>query len=408
MAHLDAGSAAMRVNNALSADEVEALHDAVKTVFAESDPRLELPREDRWRASLLGKERQYSYDLRQGLATTLGLLGAYGDRTIDGSGLTGREWAAWMVRELLETANADASCLLWASLADVLPLLAEAAPSEFLQAGIESFGRQDRAAADAEMLALALEATSAFGLTDVEIRTGDVALFNALIDALDLYPVWRRRLIKDFNRKVSLTDDIERLTLATAPGRNEYEGVLAALAGSDRKAALALVTDLMSIAGTTNVGGRTVAEIADRFLEQSTLKSGALPRDALATIKRFLAIAGDPDDAVAQLRSLASDTKLNLGAAIDQLESRVGFMAARGIDTRLTRFSTSFGRGLDYYTGFEFELHARGDGIEPLVAGGRYDGLMTQLGATTPIPAVGFSVWIETLTQIGNASGSAS
>mgnify|MGYP003297402668 CR=1 FL=1 len=58
----------------------------------------------------------------------------------------------------------------------------------------------------------------AFGLTEVEIRTGDVALFNALIDALELYPVWRRRLIKDFNRKVSLTEDIERLTLATAPG----------------------------------------------------------------------------------------------------------------------------------------------------------------------------------------------
>src|SRR3569832_2723041 len=58
--------------------------------------------------------------------------------------------------------------------------------SEFLQAGFESFGRPDRAAADAEMLALALEATSAFGLSDVEIRTGDVALFTALIDALDL------------------------------------------------------------------------------------------------------------------------------------------------------------------------------------------------------------------------------
>src|SRR6266567_5224984 len=273
--------------------------------------------------------------------------------------------------------------------------------SEFLQAGIESFGRPDRAAADAEMLALALEATTAFGLSDVEVRTGDVALFNAVIDALGLYPVWRRRLVKDFNRKVSLIQDIERLTLATVPGRNEYEGVLAALAGSDRKAALALVTDLMSIAGATNVGGRTVSEIADRFLEQSTLKGGALPRDALATIKRFLAIAGDPDEAAAQLRSLASDTKLNLSAAIDLFESRIGFMAARGIDTRLTRFSTSFGRGLDYYTGFEFELHARGNGIEPLVAGGRYDGLITQLGAATPIPAVGFSVWIETLTQLG-------
>jgi len=276
-------------------------------------------------------------------------------------------------------------------------------PSEFLQAGIESFGRQDHAAADAEMLALALEATSAFGVGDVEIKTGDVALFNALIDALQLYPVWRRRLIKDFNRRISLTQDIEQLTLKTGPGGNEYEGVLAALAGSDRKAALALVTDLMSIAGASNVGGRTVAEIADRFLEQSTLKAGALPRDAASTIKRFLSISGDPDDAVAQLRALASDAKLDITAAIDQLESRIGFMAARGIDVAGTRFSTSFGRGLDYYTGFEFELHKTGDGVEPLVAGGRYDGLMTQLGAATPIPAVGFSVWVEAVTQIARA-----
>jgi ATP phosphoribosyltransferase regulatory subunit len=280
--------------------------------------------------------------------------------------------------------------------------------NEFLQAGIESFGRQDRAAADAEMLALALEATAAVSLTDVEIRTGDVALFNAVIDALGLYPVWRRRLIKDFNRKVSLAEDIERLTLAGAPGRNEYEGVLAALAGSDRKAALALVTDLMSIAGTTNVGGRSVSEIADRFLEQSTLKGGALPRDALKTIKRFLAISGDPDEAVAQLRALADDARLDLAAAIDQLESRIGFMAARGIDTSSVRFATSFGRGLDYYTGFEFELHSKGNGVEPLVAGGRYDGLMTQLGSATPIPAVGFSVWVETLTQLAQKAAAES
>jgi ATP phosphoribosyltransferase regulatory subunit len=275
------------------------------------------------------------------------------------------------------------------------------APSEFLQAGIESFGRLDRPAADAEMLALALEAARAFGVNDVEIRTGDVALFTALIDALGLYPVWRRRLIKDFNRKVSLEQDIERLTVASATTGNEYEGVLAALAGSDRKAALALVTDLMSIAGASNVGGRTVAEIADRFLEQSTLKAGALPRDAIKIIKRFLAIAGDPRDAVKQLRSLATEAKLDITAPIDALDSRIGFMAARGIDVALTRFSTSFGRGLDYYTGFEFELHAKDNGSEPLVAGGRYDGLLKQLGSVTAIPAVGFSVWVEALARIG-------
>jgi ATP phosphoribosyltransferase regulatory subunit len=279
------------------------------------------------------------------------------------------------------------------------------ATSEFQQAGIESFGRQDHAAADAEMLALALEATRTFGVNDVEIRTGDVALFNALIDALDLYPVWRRRLLKDFNRKISLDKDLEQLTLATGPGRNEYEGVLAALAGSDRKAALALVTDLMSIAGTTNVGGRTVAEIADRFLEQSTLKGGALPHNALNLIKRFLAISGDPDAAVVQLRAMAREAKLDITAAIDQLEARAGFMAARGIDVKALRFSTSFGRGLDYYTGFEFELHGRGNGAEPpLVAGGRYDELMTRLGAPVPIPAVGFAAWVDALINAGRST----
>jgi ATP phosphoribosyltransferase regulatory subunit len=275
--------------------------------------------------------------------------------------------------------------------------------SEFNQAGVESFGRQDRAAADAEMLALGLEAAATFGITNIDIRTGDVALFTALIDALDLYPVWKRRLIKDFNRKVSLAQDLQRLTLETGKTRNEYEGVLAALAGSDRKAALALVTDLMSIAGTSNVGGRTVSEIADRFLEQSTLKGGALPRDALQLIERFLAIAGEPDAAAAQLRKLASEAKLDLAAAIDQFESRTTLMAKRGIDTKAIRFSTSFGRGLDYYTGFEFELHRKGNGAEPLVGGGRYDGLLTRLGARTPIPAVGFSIWIEALSQ-GSAS----
>lgn len=277
--------------------------------------------------------------------------------------------------------------------------------SEFLQAGIESFGRQDRAAADAETLALALEATAAFGVRDVEIRTGDVALFNALLDALDLYPVWRRRLVKDFHRKISLEQDLEGLARTTATTRSEYEGVLAALAGSDRKAALAFVTDLMSIAGTINVGGRTTAEIADRFLEQSTLKGGALPREAITVLKRFLSISGNPDDAIAELRALTADAKLDLAGAIDQFESRIGFMAARGIDVKTTRFSTAFGRGLDYYTGFEFELHHKGNGAEPLVAGGRYDGLMTQLGSQAAIPAVGFSVWVDALTRTGRKVG---
>ena len=280
----------------------------------------------------------------------------------------------------------------------------EGLSAEFVQAGIESFGRHDKAAADAEMLALGLEATSLYGVSAPEIRVGDVGLFAAFVAALDLAPAWKRRLVKDFNRKWSLAHDLDELALAGAGGPPEYQGVLAALAGSDPKAAHHLVTDLLSIAGIAAVGGRSVAEIAERFLEQAALGAGTrLPRETRALIERFLAVRGDPDDAAGELRALAADAKLSLAPALDLFETRTGFLAARGVDVRAIRFSTAFGRGFDYYTGFVFELHdARAKG--PLIAGGRYDGLLARLGAREPIPAVGFAASIAELAACGGAA----
>ena len=278
------------------------------------------------------------------------------------------------------------------------------ASAEFLQLGIESFGRRDKAAADAEMLALGLEATAQYGLTGPEIRVGDVGLFSAFIAALDLAPAWKRRLIKDFNRKSSLKHDLNQLTLAAADNPPEYQGVLAALAGSDPKAAHALVTDLLSIAGIATVGGRSVAEIADRFLEQATLNAPArLPQETRALIERFLSVAGDPHDAAAKLRALTADAKMSLGPALDLFETRTGLLAARGLDVRAVKFATGFGRGFDYYTGFVFELH-NAAANNPLVAGGRYDGLLTRLGAPEAIPAVGFAASVEALAAAGGTS----
>ena len=277
----------------------------------------------------------------------------------------------------------------------------EGSAAEFLQAGIESFARNDKAAADAEMLALALEATTLYGLTAPEIRMGDVGLFSAFVAALDLAPAWKRRLVKDFNRKWSLAHDLDQLTLAAASRPPEYQGVLAALAGSDPKAAHHLVTDLLSIAGIAAVGGRSVAEIAERFLEQAALGAGTrLPRETRALIERFLAVRGDLDEAAGELRTLAADAKLSLGPALDLFETRTGFLAARDVDVRAIRFSTALGRGFDYYTGFVFELYdARAKA--PLIAGGRYDGLLTRLGAREPIAAVGFAASIEELIACG-------
>ena len=92
-------------------------------------------------------------------------------------------------------------------------------------------------------------------------------------------------------------------------------------------------------------------------------------------------------------------------AALDLFESRTGFLAAQGVEVSRIKFSTAFGRGLDYYTGFVFELHDREMRLDrQLVAGGRYDELLTRLGAVAPIPAVGFAVWIERLNEIGSAA----
>src|SRR5215472_9630075 len=246
-----------------------------------------------------------------------------------------------------------------------------AACGEFLQAGIESFGRADTAAADAEVLALGIEATAHYGLTTPRIVIGDVALFAALISALDLAPAWKRRLLKDFNRKATLAQDLERLMPASRQKRSEYQGVLAALANANPKAAQALVRDLLSIAGKSAVGGRSIGEIADRFVEQAELgASSALPPETCALIARFLAVARAPPAAAAALRALAAEADVSLGPALELFESRIGLLAHRGVDVDRIGFATAFGRGVGYYSRFLFELHdpaGRVDG--QLVAG---------------------------------------
>ena len=277
-------------------------------------------------------------------------------------------------------------------------------PSEFLQAGLESFGRRDVAAADAEMLSRAIEATAHYGVPAPEIRMGDVGLFAALVAALDLPAPWKRRLVKDFNRIENLEHDLDQLVGEAGRPPPEYGGVLNAIAGVDRRAAHALVSDLLSIAGATAVGGRSIGEIAERFLDQAALGAAPrLPGETRGLIERFLAVSGDPDEAADALRALAADAGIDMEAALDLFESRTGFLAARGLDVGRIRFSTGHGRGFDYYTGVVFELY---DARSPkhLVAGGRYDGLLSRLGSTVAVPAVGFAVWIERLAALGRAA----
>lgn len=63
-------------------------------------------------------------------------------------------------------------------------------------------------------------------------------------------------------------------------------------------------------------------------------------------------------------------------------------------------------RGLDYYTKTVFEIIAKSDVYEGTVCGGgRYDGLLSQLGGPS-LPAVGFGLGMERLLLVAQAGGS--
>jgi hypothetical protein len=101
-------------------------------VLSEIDPVLSLPDPEVPSAGINGITRTWSEELRQGLAHGLARLGDTGTEVVAGG--TGESRADSVVHQLLRQANGDRSGLLWRSLTDVLPLLAEAAPRVFLDA----------------------------------------------------------------------------------------------------------------------------------------------------------------------------------------------------------------------------------------------------------------------------------
>ncbi len=89
-------------------------------------------------------------------------------------------------------------------------------PREFRQAGIESFAAADREQADAEVLALIVEALRDAGIASSGSGFGDLGLFRALLGALSMPERWRRRLQHHFWRPEAFRAELTRLTSAEA------------------------------------------------------------------------------------------------------------------------------------------------------------------------------------------------
>lgn len=273
---------------------------------------------------------------------------------------------------------------------------------EFWQAGVESIGRTDRADADADMLALSLSALDALGIDRPTVRIGDQSLFDALLDALPVPDLWRRRLARAFGDTPRLHELIEEMAGRSARARlgpiTARQGGFPPTIGDVREE----VARLFAAGGIPEVGGRTVAEIAERYFEHTALTAGSPESlDAASILTRFLAISGPPDRAALALGELAARETPAMARAIAAFDERTHGFVRHGIDIDAIHFAADFGRRLDYYTGFIFELSdGRRDG-RPLAGGGRYDRLLslirTRNGTGEDIPAVGFALWLDRL-----------
>lgn len=116
----------------LTADDLKRFEGVALDVLGERDPSFDLPAEKRYAASIYGKVLTYTGFLREGIAETLALMATLSPEVKLGASITGEEFARRVVGKLLHEAKEKED--LWSSLAYLLPLLAEAAPSVFLDA----------------------------------------------------------------------------------------------------------------------------------------------------------------------------------------------------------------------------------------------------------------------------------
>ena len=240
---------------------------------------------------------------------------------------------------------------------------------EFIQAGIESIGREDRLAADAEVLALSSSLASAGGLTDPAITLGDSAIFTAFVEGLGFTPRASRRLRRSLGSRDRVQTALDEASRPSLAGQSVLIGALSTADPAEARQA-----------------APPMSEAAHSCLE--------------ALIHLEVPASDAPD----LLQRLAQVAALDLDRTIAIFADRLAAFAERGLPVEMMTFCGWAGGRLDYYTGFTFEMRDSDDlTTPPALSGGRFDGLMERLGAPSTVPAVGAALWLDRLPSGGEA-----
>ncbi len=273
-------------------------------------------------------------------------------------------------------------------------------PREFRQAGIETFGAANADEADVATLATIVRALEEAGLTDYQLRLGDLGLFAAMLKTVDMPERWRARLKDHFWRPDTFRNELKRLT--TAPDdllTGIPKSLAAALDPDDPAKAEKAVADHLESADIEVIGVRSLGEVTANLLSRSAdARAEPLSATAASLIESYLAVSGSADRAGTAIKNVVRDEGVDISDALRRYQRRLDLISETGIDVSRAAFSAEFGRALEYYTGFVFEIVVPSLGAQsPVAGGGRYDGLMKAVGAPSDVSAVGGAIHTERL-----------
>ena len=270
-------------------------------------------------------------------------------------------------------------------------------PQEFTQAGLEWFGAAAGIAAEARVLKLTISALEAAGLARFRVTFGDLGLFSALLADTDMPERWRKRLQHHFWRPHAFRELLEGFCAERAARRSSISALIDRVKGGN---AAALVEAEIAARKLPLVGGRDIAEIAERLADKAADRR-EVPLDSAKAdrLNAYLSIAGEATAIDAELAKIGGG---NLFAAARQTYAKRLFeMEELGLNPRRFTFAAGFGRELEYYTGFTFQIEAdTPHGPVAVAGGGRYDNLLSDMGSAVPVPAVGCAIHTDRLKAV--------
>lgn len=270
-------------------------------------------------------------------------------------------------------------------------------PQEFTQAGLEWFGAADPIAVEARVLKLTISALEAAGLQRYRVTFGDVGLFSALLEDTAMPARWRQRLRQQFWRPAAFRELLDSYQAAGEARRTSLFPLVSRVAAGD---ALEVVEAEFAARKLPLVGGRTPLEIAERLAGKAAdLAETPLAAGKAQALNAYLAIAGEASAMDAEFAKIAAGQRF--AGARDYYARRLFEMEELGLNPRRFHFAAGFGRELEYYTGFTFQIEAdTAHGPLTVAGGGRYDNLLSDMGAPRPVPAVGCAIHTDRLKAV--------